>query len=827
MSTRKQVSFILESHLDLFWLGTYRTCLERGNSILKEYLDRCERYGETYLIETVVFLQSFLAEHPEYREKVRDLWARGRIDIGSAYVDTWCNLVMGESHIRNIAEGRRWLQEELGIDSQIAVHPDLPGIIPQISQIYARAGIIGYVTARKIFHHGAIWRHRSPDGSELMFYIHPDHYSMPTLVTESDMLAADGTRRPRTITLPEMFAKFPHGTALVSGGAGDLADRQTFIDRYGKPLEDYIEEYRKIWPDVDFGFGRFTEIFKDYAADTEIPTHSGEIPSVWGVAADESVEFFQVARRIEGMLLTAERLLAYRRLLGLGTEIAHDEPWYGALDNNVFFGVRDLIPPGSEMRELWKMHIFSQDHNGGGKEAAQSEFIKRRMQDRLERYLTHIIEGSMAAIGERLPPAAGTLVFNPHSWTAKASIPLSDGDRAATLTVPPLSFMRSPVSSSPGPARRDCSTVVTADDIVLENGELALAISRRTGSLVMAKRKDAAHNWGGADALHIYAVPESGNDVTIRVDEATRLPEEFESAVISRADGDSCECRIDKRILGAPVVQYVRLLNDPEDTIEVETTILWHGQRNLQVRMTMPSSDMSAPVAFGSAFGSSHWDNVVPGSGPAKENPDEIGRDDWQKYREVLGWLRCEADDHSTISIVTHHPGFVMDQERLEAVLFRTSPSCGDADYFWENSGTLTFLFRFSLSRSREPDVANVRRSMEMLMPAVVAHVPSGAGGSAPVFSPVRILSNAVVLSAMLPDESGNGIVLRLFETNGAATTCDISFDAPVERAEEIDLLGNSTGALRLNGSTISADFRAGEIKTIRVLTGDTVGIHR
>ena len=59
--TRPQFIYIHESHLDLFWLGSYQTCLERGNHILKQFIDRCKEFkDESFLLETVVFLQHFL-----------------------------------------------------------------------------------------------------------------------------------------------------------------------------------------------------------------------------------------------------------------------------------------------------------------------------------------------------------------------------------------------------------------------------------------------------------------------------------------------------------------------------------------------------------------------------------------------------------------------------------------------------------------------------------------------------------------------------------------------------------------------------------------------
>jgi len=57
---RSVIAYIPSSHLDLFWLGTYKTCLERGAEVIRQYLDRCaQTTAETFLLETVVFAEYF------------------------------------------------------------------------------------------------------------------------------------------------------------------------------------------------------------------------------------------------------------------------------------------------------------------------------------------------------------------------------------------------------------------------------------------------------------------------------------------------------------------------------------------------------------------------------------------------------------------------------------------------------------------------------------------------------------------------------------------------------------------------------------------------
>ena len=63
------IAYIPTSHLDLFWLGSYKSCLARGVDVIRQYVDRClESPEETFLIETAVFAEEFLRRYPEYHD---------------------------------------------------------------------------------------------------------------------------------------------------------------------------------------------------------------------------------------------------------------------------------------------------------------------------------------------------------------------------------------------------------------------------------------------------------------------------------------------------------------------------------------------------------------------------------------------------------------------------------------------------------------------------------------------------------------------------------------------------------------------------------------
>lgn len=156
----------------------------------------------------------------------------GRVEVGAAYIDRLEQLTTGESHIRNIQLGKRWCQEVFGLDNRLVTYPDLPGLIAQMPQIYHQAGIDYYITSRKLYPHGGVWRYRAPDGSTLLMLNYPRFYCY-IAVSLSDIPTDFIWPWTEPLDLPATLAGFPLGTVLINGGAGDLCERETFRDRYG------------------------------------------------------------------------------------------------------------------------------------------------------------------------------------------------------------------------------------------------------------------------------------------------------------------------------------------------------------------------------------------------------------------------------------------------------------------------------------------------------------------------------------------------------------------------------------------------------------------
>src|SRR5512136_1138058 len=95
---RFQVYFTLGTHLDLFWMGDTRSCLDRGVEIIDRALDLCEEHPEyCFFAETTVFMEYYLRHRPEATARVKRLMDAGQFEISGVYVDRVEHTNSGES----------------------------------------------------------------------------------------------------------------------------------------------------------------------------------------------------------------------------------------------------------------------------------------------------------------------------------------------------------------------------------------------------------------------------------------------------------------------------------------------------------------------------------------------------------------------------------------------------------------------------------------------------------------------------------------------------------------------------------------------------------
>lgn len=172
------------SHLDLVFMWPYREFLRKVGRTHASMLRLMEQYPEFTFCQSQAKLYADLKDHyPDLYAQVKHRVAEGRWEpVGAFWVEPDCNLISGESFVRQILYGQQFWQDEFGVRSRTCWQPDVFGLSWAMPQILQRSGI-EYVMTNKMFiwNDTNPWRKNTfwwegPDGSRVLTVVPPGHF---------------------------------------------------------------------------------------------------------------------------------------------------------------------------------------------------------------------------------------------------------------------------------------------------------------------------------------------------------------------------------------------------------------------------------------------------------------------------------------------------------------------------------------------------------------------------------------------------------------------------------------------------------------------------
>ncbi|MEH1956572.1 MAG: alpha-mannosidase [Nostoc sp.] len=172
---QKSKIFLLgHAHLDLAWLWPVSETWNAAQNTFESVLKLQEDFPELIFCHSTPALYIWIEEHrPDLFQAIQAQVAAGRWEVvGGMWVEPELNLIAGESIVRQLLYGQRYIQEKFGKLSTVEWVPDSFGFCATLPQFFANAGIEYFVTQKlrwndtTKFDYGAFWW-RSPDGCEV------------------------------------------------------------------------------------------------------------------------------------------------------------------------------------------------------------------------------------------------------------------------------------------------------------------------------------------------------------------------------------------------------------------------------------------------------------------------------------------------------------------------------------------------------------------------------------------------------------------------------------------------------------------------------------
>ncbi|MBD2165387.1 alpha-mannosidase [Calothrix membranacea FACHB-236] len=409
--SKSKIYLLGHAHLDLAWLWpvseTWNAAQHTFESALKLQAD----FPELIYCHSTPALYAWIEEHrPDLFKAIQQAVAAGRWEvIGATWVEPDLNLIAGESIVRQLLYGQRYIEEKFGKLSPIVWVPDSFGFCATLPQFFVNAGVEYFVTQKlqwndtTKFDYGAFWW-RSPDGSEVF----------------SVMSAAIGEGID-----PVKMANYAYEWETKTG-LKDALWLPGVGDHGGGPTRDMLETAQRwqtspFFPDLEF---TTAEKYLQHIKETlnQNPSSSPSSPSsphpIW---EDELyLEFHRGCytthgdqkrwnRRCEGLLYQAE-LFASLANISCGVEY-----------------------PKAEIETAWKQVLFQQFHDILPGSSITQVYVDALPQwQQVEEVGTKILQASLLAIASHInlpqPPQPNSLpvvVFNSLNWQRSEVVSVS------------------------------------------------------------------------------------------------------------------------------------------------------------------------------------------------------------------------------------------------------------------------------------------------------------------------------------------------------------------------------------------------------------------
>ena len=772
------------AHIDLAWLWPMAETRRKTSRTFAAQLRHIEEYPEYKYLQSQPAGYEMCREcYPELFERIRKAAKKGQwIPEGAMWVEPDTNMTSGESLVRQILHGKRYFKEMFDVDSVMLWLPDSFGYSAALPQLLKRSGV-KYLVTQKIFwtynegdrfpYHYFTWQ--GADGTAIDTFL-PTSYTYRT-----DPKEVSETWRSRVEKRGLDAFLFPYGYG--DGGGGPTRDHIEYLLREknleGMPrmkMEGPIEFFRDMEAQ---GGPKHT-----YVGELYFSAHRGVYTSQAAIKKGN--------RKGELALREAEMWGALASLKGAEYPLARmDAAWKKLLLNQF----HDILP-GSSIARVYEE--ARRDHRWI---IAEADAVRDAM-------MKAIIEDE-----------AGATVFNSLSFDRTGVVLLPDefadgavtedgeavptrkveGGALALVTVPACGA----ISLTPRPAEAEfipARAALTEDGgAVIENEFIRAELNAR-GEIVSWWDEESGYQFADGPMNRLLAykdVPRTFDawDIDSNYILQPVALDEPVTLTLVEAEGLRAVIHLSRKLMSSTFEQDI-VLEAASRRLEFRTRVDWHELHRLlkvEFPVNVRASEAINEIQFGYMTRPNHRSRLYD------SDRFEVCN---QRYSAL-----CD-NAHGAAVLNDCKYGVSMNGSALQLTLLRAPAS----PEMRADNGEQTFTYAFTAWGGSFITSPVVAEAYELNVPMQVVK------GSCPAFSAFTVDEDNVFIDTVKPAEDGSGdLILRLYEAQKAETSAIVSFNLPVGRVWECDLLENPVGELPVEEDCVVLSFHTFEVKTLRL----------
>jgi alpha-mannosidase len=802
------------AHLDLAWQWPYWRSRQKIAHTISNVLALMDRYPSYHYSQSQPQALQWLKEDlPDVYARVKERVAEGRFElVGAMWVEADCNLTSGESLVRQIMQGTRFLQQEFGFTPRHIWLPDVFGYSAALPQIMRGCDLPVFMTTKISWNQFNrmpcdTFRWCGIDGSEVLthFITAPDVHTTTTYYTYNGPThPADMTGTWKNYRQQAINDNLLYLCGWGDGGGGPTEDQ---LERIGamKGLPDF--------PVVRMGRADeyFELLYQRVWENPRLPTWVGELYLEYHRGTYTSqARTKQANRRAELFYREVELLNAWAGLYGMPSRQEQlNEGWRRILLNQF----HDVLP-GSSIGEVYEdaARLYAEARTIGEQIRDEALAVLSEHLGWTERQIVLLNtlpwernEPVQAPTGSELAREDGQEVSD---WDGNRLL-LLDGVRVPSCGACVVSA--SAVEDEDEASEEDCAAIRAGNgEITLSNQyyELCLDANGEVSSLY-DKRAEREVLAGGQTGNQLIAYEDrplrfDAWDIDIFYEEKPYPVREVERIEIIEEGPIRTTVEIVRRFLASRITQRLSLWrNSPR--IDIATEIDWH-EHQMVLKAAFPLEINSAQATYEIQFGSVQR--------PTHRNTSwdlarfEVCAHRWVDLSEggygvsLLNDSKYGHDIHDNVMRLTLLKSGIMPDPNADQGLHRFTYSLLPHQGDW-----------------REAQV--VRRAYELNAPilSVTGSASARAGESESAASTSFMHTDCphVVLETAKPAEDGDGVIVRLYEAHNQRGHGAITFATPILSAQECNLLEAPRADAPYHGNTLHFYVSPFEIKTFRV----------
>ena len=771
-----KVSAIGHAHIDTGWLWPVRETVRKTARTFATQLKIIEEYPQYIFGASQPQHYQFMKDsYPEIYERVKTAVIEGNWECqGGMWVEADCNLISGESMVRQLLHGKNFFKDEFNVEVDNLWLPDVFGYSAALPQILKKSGVDFFLTQKLSWsqfndfpHQTFHWR--GIDGTEILTHFPPENTYNSELDTQFLLPAQSGFKEKDK--LDEFISLFGVG----DGGGGPKPENIEL----GIRMKD-LENSPRVGFDTAKNFFHRLEKEKDsldtWVGELYLELHRGTL-TTHGLVKKQN-------RKLEWKLRAVEMLWSCIDISKYPAKEL-DALWKKLLINQF----HDIIP-GSSINLVYKTthKEYEEIHKGSDDLIGQaSNILFKEDQDAfvLMNTLSYLWEG-MVTVPESFH---GYKILNENGESLESQV---IGEKTkAFVSLPPLCY------STFKKGEQKNSEMSTDGGLVLENEWIRYEFTDR-GQMISAYDKEADKEVleGQGNVLSLYEDRPNNWD-------AWDIDFFYRDALLETASGSHASLKSSGTIsnqikfifqIGSSTIDQKITLKPGSKRIDFETVVDWK-EKHKMLRVHFPVSIRSEQATFDIQYGY------------VKRNSHR--NTSWDKAKfEVVGHKYADLSDHDYgVALLNDCKyGYMVHDNLLDLNLLR-SPSNPDPDAdMGEHSFTYSLL----------PHKQDLIRSTVIKESTCLNQEPlMFEGVSSTIDIPISLFGEGLELTVLKKAEKEDLWIVRIVEIHGRNSKGTLNLKGTVAECNLIEW--ENLGEPISVENELALDLSPFEIKTYKV----------